>query len=260
MRTFVKLAVGLLAVWLVALVILGYAFAGRTGSRVADRLGESLQATSTIGDTTLGLVRGKLVLERLALRRDDLVGNLALDIGEVTCDLPPLGLALVDRECSELVVDHMRLTVSAAALFRLERPKRKPFHAGHVVIDDAELEFSPSAFLPGLGRMKIRIEHAEAGPTTFRTPLSWLFALEKLQASIELPAGFTLRLTYAEGKLRASGSLFGSTPVEVPFTIPVASTAADAKGELHELAAMARAAAEQLVAQRAADWLRSKIP
>jgi len=43
-------------------------------------------------------------------------------------------------------------------------------------------------------------EHAEAGETIFKTPLSWLFALQALRATIELPAGITLELAYDHGE------------------------------------------------------------
>ncbi|MDQ3369921.1 MAG: hypothetical protein M3680_31265 [Myxococcota bacterium] len=255
-----KLLGVVVVVWVVGLVIAGFALSGRTGQHVADRLGATLQATATIEDSDLALLRGMLELEDLALRRDDLIGRLSLDVGRVRCDLPPLGLALVDRTCGELVVRDIRMEVSTAALFGLQRPKRTPLRADRVVIDNAELVFSPSAFLPSLGRVEIKIEHAEAGPTVFKTPLSWLFSLRELRASLALPAGITLQLTYRDGRLGAAGSLFGSTPIEIPVTLPVASAADDAQGELRRLFTFGRELANQLVAQRAQDWLRKTLP
>ncbi len=259
-RRIAKLLAGLLVVWVVGLAIASFALSARTGRHVADRLGATLQATATIGDSDLALLRGGLELEDVALRRDDLIGKLSLDIGSVRCDLPPLGLALVDRTCGDLVVRDIRMEVSTAALFGLQRRKRAPLRADRVVIDNADLVFSPSAFLPSLGRVQIKIEHAEAGPTVFKTPLSWLFSLRELRASLALPAGITLQLTYRDGRLGAAGSLFGSTPVEIPITLPVASAADDARGELRRLFAFGRELANQLVAQRAQDWLQKQLP
>src|SRR5262245_3121572 len=219
---------GIVAGWLVACVVLDLALAGHEQRGVEHRVGESLQATATVGDTDLALLRGRLTLDHLAVRRDDPVGHLAIDVAEVRCELAPLGLALVDRDCRELAVSGVRLEVSTVALFKIKNPKRKPIHAGHVVIDDAVLAFSPSAFLPSLGKVAIVIEHAEAGPTTFRTPLSWILSLSQLRAKIDMPAGITLYLTYHDGVFGAAGSLFGSTPVELPIQLPVAAAANDA--------------------------------
>src|SRR5262249_52760228 len=151
-------------------------------------------------DADLALVRGRLVLDNFAVRRDDAIGHLTIDVARIRCELLPMGLALVDSECRELAVKGTKLEVSTAALFKIKNPKRKPGRAEHVVIDDATLVFSPSAFVPDLGKIAIHIEHAESGPTTFRTPLSWLLNLEQLRATLDLPAGITVQLAYADGK------------------------------------------------------------
>jgi hypothetical protein len=260
LRRLVLIVAGVVAAWIVLLVVLGLAYGGRTAGRVAARLGESLQGTAAFGDADLALVRGGLSLERLAVRRDDALGRLSLDVAGVGCDLPPLGLALADRECRELAVDGVRLEVSALALLRLQQARRPPIRARRVVIRDAVLGFAPSAFLPGLGRVEVRIERAVAGPTRFRTPLSWVFALEALRAAVELPGGITVRLDYRDGVMAASGSVFGSAPVEIPVTLPVREAADDGRAELARLVAFGRELAELLVMRRAGEWLRSKLP
>jgi hypothetical protein len=248
-----------LAGWLVLLLVLGPVLAGREQRHVEDRIAESFHASATVGTTELSLLAGSLLLDRLAVRRDDAVGHLTLDVDQVRCELAPLGWALADHDCRELAIGGMRLEVSTAALFELRHPARQPIHARHVVIDDAELAFAPSAFVPSLGRVVIRIDHAEAGPTVFLTPLSWIFALESLRARIELPANITLRLGYADRKLSVAGTLFGSAPVEVPFELPAAAAAHDAREEIHLLVQAGEDVAERLVAKRAEDWLRSKL-
>ena len=90
-------------------------------------------------------------------------------------------------------------------------------------------------------------------------PLSWLLILEELRAHIELPAGITLDLTYKDRTLSAAGTLFGSTPVEVPLKLPVVDTANDAAEELQMLVKVGTDIAERLVARRAEDWLRQKL-
>ena len=260
MKRFVRVIAVLAAAWLVLVFVLGFVFAGRTGDRVAKRIGESVQGTATIGDSSLGLVFGNFSAERLAVRRDDVIGQLSLDVGELHCDLAPLGFAFFDRSCGDLEIKDVKLTLSTLALFKLQRPKRKPFVAERVVIDNADFTFSPAAALPSLGSVHIVLEHVESGPTTFKTPLSFVFALEVMRARIELPAGITLRLTFANGKLTAAGTIFGSTPVEVPIAMPQLDSADDAQAEMKKLVAFGKDLAEKLVAQKAEDWLLKKLP
>lgn len=256
----VAIAIGVAAVgWLVVLVILDFALAGRERRLVAERLGASLQASATVAAVDVALVRGRLDLAGLAIRRDDAAGKLALDVADIRCELPPLGLALADRECRELAVRGTRLEASSAALFRIHHPKHKPIRARRVVIDDATLAFAPSAFAPSLGRVAIEIDHAAAGATEFRTPLSFLFALVELDARVELPAHLTVRLRYRAGVLSVAGALFGSTPVELPVELPIAAAARDAREEVALLVAFAKDVAARLVTARAEDWLRARL-
>lgn len=242
-----------------ALVVTGTALEGRTRHRIAERIAEALQADAAIERGDLALVRGRLDLAGLAVHRDDAVGHLAITVDDLRCELPPLGLALVDGDCRELAIAGARFEVSSGALLRLRRPRRPPLHAGRVVIDDARLVFAPSALVPDLGRVAIAIAHAEVGDTRFKTPLSWLFALRELDATIELPVGFTLALGYDHGLLRVSGALFGATPVTVPVALPAAAPGDDARAEIARLAAFGKQVAQRLVVQRAASWLESKL-
>ena len=259
-RRVVLIVAGVVAAWLVLLVVLGFTYRGRTARGVAARFGDSLQGTATFGGADLALVRGGLSLERLAVRRDDAIGTLSLEIADVGCDLPPLGLALVDRECGELAIGGMRMEVSALALLRLRKTKRPPTRADRVVIRDAVLGFAPSAFVPGLGRVQVRVERAVAGPTRFRTPLSWIFALRELRASFDLPAGLAVHLVYRGGVMSAAGSMFGAERIQIPVSLPVREAADDGQAELARLVEFGRGVAERLVARRAKEWLRSKLP
>lgn len=247
-RRIAVVAGAVVVVWFAALLVLGPIFAAHTRDRVAERLGDALQASVTIGEPDLGLVRGVLTLDALSARRDDAVGHLALDVASVRCDLWPLGIALVDRHCRELAVRGTHLEVSSPALFRLKRPKRPPFRAAHVVIDDAHFVFA--------GTIEIAIAHAEAGPTVFKTPLSWLFALRAFDATVQLPAHISIRLDYIGGLLRAT---FGKRAVTVPVVLPIADAADDAKTEIAKLVAFGKQLAEQLVMQRAQDWLDATL-
>ena len=259
-RRVVQIVAGVIAAWVVLLIVLAFAYTDRAGRGVADRFAASLQGSASFEDANLALVRGRIELERLKVRRDDAVGTLSLDVADVRCELPPLGLALVDRECRELFVGGMRLEMSSLALFKLRKAKRPPILTQRVVIEDAVLGFAPSAFLPSLGRVQIQVERAVAGPTRFRTPLSWIFAMQELRAKIDLPAGIAVHLVYQDGVMSASGSVFGSAPVEVPVKLPVREAADDGQAELKRLVEFGRGLAEQLVSRRARQWLRSKLP
>jgi hypothetical protein len=246
------------ALWLVAMLVTGAAIEARTRGRIASRVADSLGADAAIDRGNLALVRGWLDLEDLAVRRDEPIGHLAITVPHTHCELLPLGGALLDHHCRELDVHGARLEVSAAALFKLRRPRRPPVRADRVVIDDAHLEFSPSAFVPDLGRIAIDIAHAEAGETVFKTPLSWLFALRALHATLELPPGITLRLTYDRGELQVAGGLFGA-PVSLPLTLPAAQPGDDARTEITRLVELGKDVAERVLARKAEDWLRSQI-
>jgi hypothetical protein len=248
---------GVVACWLVVLFILGYPLGSRQERQTKERLGESLLAQVTVGDSELSLIRGMWTLDQLTVKRDDEVGHLALRVANVWCDLPPLGWALFDRTCSELAVRGVRLEVSTMQLFKVKRPKRKALRADRVVIDDATFAFLPSAFAPNLGGISITIEHAESGATLLRTPLSWLFTLEELRAKLELPAGVKLSLGYRAGVLTVAGSLFGPTPVEVPVQMPVPDPTADPHEETKQLVQVAKDIGERLVAKRAMDWVET---
>lgn len=244
-------------VWLGVLLILGYVLGSRQERGTASRLADSLQAKVAIGESDLALVRGRWEFEDLSVRRDDVMGHLAISVAEVRCELGPLGWALIDRDCGELAIRGTRLEVSSTALFKVRAPKRRPIHADRLVIDDAVLVFLPSAIAPSLGRVEITIEHAESGPTILRTPLSWLFSVRELAARFVI-GDVTLQLTYKRGVLSATSTLFGA-PVELPIQLPIVQLARDGHEEIQMLVKLGKDIAQELVARRAADWLKAKL-
>ena len=258
MKKVARIAVGVIALWIVFLLVFGAAYGGRAGERVAKRIGDSMLATATVDDARLSMLRGWLELDGLHVRKDDL-GLLSIDVGHVDCDLLPMGLSLIDRSCGDLIVDHVRLVMTSAAVLQLKRPKRKPLHVDRVEIRDAVLTFSPSAFLPELGRIEIRVDYVEAGPTTFKTPLSWMFSMRELRATLDLPADIVVKLAYKNGAFTVQGSIFGSAPVTLPVSLPTANSADDAKGEIAKLITFAKQLAEDLLETRAKNWLKSKL-
>jgi hypothetical protein len=256
-RRFALFVVGLAGLWLVGLAVAGFLLAGRARDGVAQRLGEALNGRGSVGDGSLSLVRGAMQLDALAVRRDDLVGHLALDVASLRCELRPLGLALFDRDCQTLAIRGVRFSASTAGLLRLEHHAHAPLHAARLELDDARIELSPSALAPSIGRVSIAIAHADAGDTVFKTPLSFVFALRTLDATIEIAGMATLHVQYTAGILRLSG--IGPVPLIIPLSLPARELADDAAAELAKLTAFGKSIAERLVAQRAIDWLKSKL-
>jgi len=255
-RLAIATAVGLVA-WLGVLLILGYVLGSRQERGTKERLAESLHATTSIETSDLALIRGRWQFEQLAVRRDDAAGHLSIDVAQVRCELGPFGWALVDRDCSELALREMRLEVSSIALFKVSHPKHRPLHTDRLVLDQGVFVFLPTAITPSLGKLEITIEHAESGPTIMRSPMSWVFSLRELRAKAVL-GDVTLQLTFSRGVLTVAGSLFAA-PVVVPVTLPDASNAQDAADETALLAQFGKDVVQQVITQRAADWLKAKM-
>jgi len=258
-RRAVWIVIAVAALWVATLEVLDGALADRQEDHVRARAREALVADATIGSTDLALVRGRLSIEQLALRRDDQVGHLALDIDELRCELPPLGYALVDGTCHVLAVAGLRLEFSTPAVFQIRDPKHPPLYVDSVAIDHARLAFAANAFVPGLGAIDVKIVHAEAGPTVFRTPLSWVFAMDELLGSVDVPHIGLVWFQYANGKLMATGGPLGIAGVEVPVRLPTATSARDGREEIQVLATLGIDIATRLVEQRAIDWLHERV-
>ena len=244
---------GVVVAWFAALIVIDAIGGDRVGTGVARRLADSLQGSAAFADRDLALVRGRLDLAGLRVTRDDAVGQLRLEVAGIRCELAPLGIALVDRDCGELAITGMRLGVSTLALFKLRPPKRRPIHADSVTIDDATFTFAAGAIPLAGGEVRVVLERAIAGPTTFKTPLSWLFALRGLRAHVALPGGETVDVTFASGIVQASGSLLGKPPLVLPLELPVTTDADDGRAELAKLTAFGSLLTERLIAER---WLR----
>ena len=70
-RRLAKIGGGVVAMWLVVLLVLGFVLGERTAARVSDRIAESLQGSGRVADHDLALVRGNLQLARVEVRRAD---------------------------------------------------------------------------------------------------------------------------------------------------------------------------------------------
>jgi hypothetical protein len=253
MRRPAKVAIGVAAVaagYLVLLVVAGWAAGGLAARTLRDRLALTLDGEAAVGDASVALVRGKLVATDVSVERRHF-GTLRLDIDRIDVEVAPLGAVIFDRDPAAIRVRGGRLVITGAAALDLpERARHQPIEVGSVEIVDSELTIAAASAWQDLARVHIVLERVRAGPTRFRTPLSWLFALEALSARVELPGQLAFTVTYADGVLSARGSLFGDVPVTVPFTLP----RRPGDDEAAQLRALAFELGKRLAAERARRW------
>ncbi len=213
------------------------------------RLAGSMNAAVTIGNLDLGLVRGDVGVDRVQIVKADR-GYLRIDVDRVDVDLLPLGLALVQDGIGDVRMRGVDVEISALGALDLRGASRTPLRFDSLVIERAHVVVQAVHVVPGVASLDVTIDRASAGATTLRTPLSWLFALRELTAHVDLPFGGSIGLHYARGKLRLSGSVFGSTPLELPLEIPVLEPAR----ELEQLGELGRRLLGDLVAQGLERW------
>jgi hypothetical protein len=243
------------AAYLIFLVIAGWIAASIVADKIQTRLAGSLDAEVHVGDADVGLISGAVAIDNLHLERNR-IDTLTLDIRRLEVDIAPMGWVVFDRAPRHVRVLDGRLTISGAgALILPPRAKQPPIRLGALTIENGVIDLMATGYWPGLARMVITIESAHADATTLRTGLSWLFTLQDLVARIDLPAGITVRIQYSDGKLSASGGFFGTTPVTIPFQLPVY----DNRDEVAQLLAMGKELGKQLAIERAKRWLGAQL-
>ena len=251
LRRIVTVAASLFALWTVALIVAGFAAVGCQRRRVEGRIARSFEATAAFGDADLSLLRGTFHGTDLAIAKDVTAGTLRVKVKQLDAELAPLGIALVDSRLRELRLSGVELEASNLALLQTRSHGGKPFAVDALELRDVHLAAMPTMILPSFGRLEVHLERATAGPTVLRTALSWVFSLRSLVARVDLPGGVTIRLAYDHGRLRAQGGMFGSTPVEVPFAIPVL----DPAHEMEQLAALGIELVQKMTMRQAEEWL-----
>jgi hypothetical protein len=244
---------GLAGVWAFSLVVAGFAANGCQRRGVEARIGKSLDGKAAFASTSLSLLRGRFVGEGLTIDKEEALGSLRVRVRELDADLLPLGAALLDSRPRELILTGVELEATSLALFRTRHRGGRPFSVDALELRDVHLAAVPIGFLPSLGRLEVRIDRVRAGPTVLRTPLSWVFSLQELAATIDLPAGVRVRLEYANGRMRAQGGVFGSTPVEIPFALPKL----DPARELEQLQELGLSLLERITVSQAESLLKS---
>jgi hypothetical protein len=244
---------GAFALWVVVLALFGWLGAECQARKTEERLAKKMRAQVSIGELELGLVTGEIGAEDLRIEREEL-GLFRLAIDRVDIGRWPLGLALLQGGMGDVRVRGVHVEVTALAVLDFRGGEGPPLQFDSLEIRDADVAMEATGVFPGLARITLHLERAVAGETTLRTPLSWLFALRELDATIELPGGYTARLQYAAGALRLSGTVLGGEPIVLPFEIPVH----DPEHELEQLRAMGVALARQLVDEAMRRFLLSE--
>jgi hypothetical protein len=253
MRRAAKAGIGagaLAATWVGAMFVASFAARSCVAERMRARLAESLDAQVTLADLDLALVRGAVALEGLAIEREH-DGHLHVGVDRIDAGIAPLGAYLWDRDLGHVHVDGVEVEVTGWGVLRIKPPKRPPVHVASLEVDDARMVFAAASWAPAWARFGVVIDHAESGATILRTPLSWVFALERLDAHLEVPGAAPVALHYQDGRLEASGSLFGADPVSIPVVLP----APEPGHEGQQLVALGKDVAERLALARASGWL-----
>lgn len=242
MRRALVLLIGAAGLYLAALWVGGWALGGAAARRVEARLADALDAEVRVGGVSLGLVRGELVVRDVVIERRT-GGHLDLHLDEVTVDVAPLGLVIVDRDVERAVVRGVRMELSARGAVELHARRRpgRPLPIGELELRDARLVAMPTAVLPRLGRIEVEITSARARGFALRDGLSWLAGLTALDGRVEV-AGVGVGAGYDGQTLRLSGRLLGSRTLAIAFTPPASPDGY----ELAWLAALAGALADEV--------------
>lgn len=247
-----KAAIGLglaAATYLAALVVASWVVAATVERDVQHRLATTLDGTATVGDATVSLLRGSIAVTGVHAERHHL-GTLALDVDRIELDVAPLGAFAVVRSPRALRVTGGHLVVTGAgALDGLERGHAQ-VDVGAVELRASELTLAVTSLWPELARVHLVLDRVRAGPTRFRTPLSWVFTLDELDARVELPGGSAFTLAYRDGALTARGGLFGAAPITVPVDLRYRAGV----DETVQLRALAFELGKRLAVERARRW------
>jgi hypothetical protein len=219
-----RLVVGLLTVGVIYLIFIfagGFVLRGCAAERVRQRLADALDADVTIGSSSLSIWRGELELEDIEIHRSH-GGAADIRIDSIDADLAGWGALVWNRDVRRAEVRGVDMHISARGLVEVARRKREPLRVHELVLDDAVITISPTALLPGLGEVTVRLQHTTSRGVELAHGLSWLSGLRALDAKIDLPAGLgSASAAFAQGALTVAASMVGGgRPLTVPFKMP----------------------------------------
>jgi hypothetical protein len=102
--------------------------------------------------------------------------------------------------------------------------------------------------------VEVKLEYVEAGPSVFKTPLSWIFELRALRAVVTSPLG-VVDVTYANGLLVASGGVF-TKPLVMAVPLPERDDGDDNKAELARITGWGKALAKRALKENLKGLMR----
>lgn len=234
--------------WFAFLFIAGFAGRGCVRRAVQERLATTLRGNVEVGSVSLSLIRGQAELRDLTVVRDT-GGDLRLHVAQADFAIAPLGVGLFTRHVRRILIRGVTLEMSGRAALKVHP---RPIETDEFELFDAKMTVVASALLPGVGNVQVTVHHAKAGPVTLATSLSWLFKLREFDASIEV-ASVAVTLRLRDGKLYAAGSVFGSTPIELPFGL----NAAAAGDEVNAVMDFAKKLGKEVLLRKAKDLFKS---
>jgi hypothetical protein len=256
-----RLTGGAASIYVLVVFLGGVVFEGCLEDRVREAMGRALGAEVTVGDASLSIWRGEVMLEDVVARRVE-GGAMELVVDAIQIDVAGWGAVVFDHDVDRAVVRGARMELSAQGLTdlaRRPRGQREPIPIGVLVMEDVSLGVQPTALLPGLGRVEAVVTAVEASDVVLSSGLSWLRGMSRLEGRVTAP-GISMEIAYRTGSLTLSGGPLGPVPVTLPLRLPTLDETATELDHLRALAvAVIRAAGPGVVGQKALDSVRGVL-
>jgi len=235
--------------------VVGFVLDGYVARKIRERLAGSLRAKVDIADASVSLLRGKVALRGLTIERRR-GGTVLIEIDSVDAGIAPLGWVLFDRDARRVTVRGVRMTLSGRGALALHERERRPIRARELVLEDVTLAVMPTALLPNLGRLELRVDRARTGPVVLGSGVSWLFELRELDATADLAGHANIGVAFSSDRLTLRGGLFGSRSVTVGFELPDPDPDAY-EGE--QLLQLAKSLAKSLARELTVGWFDREV-
>ncbi len=255
MKRYLLAACGLVAGYLLLLVLAGFVLDGYVAGKIEARLAGSLRADVDVSDVSISLLRGKVSLRGLTIERRT-GGTILIRVESVDAGIAPLGWSIFDREARTVTARGVDMTLSGRGALALHQREKTPIHVRELVLEDVNMAVMPTALLPRLGRIELRVDRARTGPVVLGSGVSWLFELRELRATADLAGHADIGVAFADDRLSLSGGLFGSRSVSFGFELPDPDPDAF---EGAQLLSLAKELTKSLAKELATGWFDREI-
>jgi hypothetical protein len=255
MKRILVIAAGVVAGYLLLLVLVGLVLGGYVKKKVRARLAGSLEADVEIEDASVSLLRGKVTLRGIKIERHR-GGTIVIEVDRVDAGIAPLGWAIVNSDPRRVAVRGVNMTLSGRGALALRERDAEPLRVREFLLEDVNIAVMPTTILPKLGRVEMRVARGRTGPVVLGSGVSWIFELRELDASAGLPGNVDVRVGYADEKLSLGGGFFGSRQVTVGFELPEPDPDAF---EVEQLVQLAKKLARTVIKDMAKDWFDREV-